>query len=608
MTGLVPRCEHRRPSPSSPASAELCCCMSAGLRCPVRCSCSVALGALGALVLNARDEARSVEWALTIGSHDAGPPAGGRGLPALELAQSGRLPRTDDASLRPGIIAVAAPEESPHGRRDGRRHRTGGHHARVVAPGDRGSQLARGAAMVRGGRRDGRARRWPPDVLRRRHHAHHADLDRRAAVCRDRAGDGDRRAPPGRRRCPGTHRLGRRRVGRRDRVRLGVRGVRVGARLVRLTRSDARSSRRDRRRDRLRVPPLMVMLRGVVDQLLFGDRPDPLQAATRVVDRIGDDPVLALRAIREALVLPYACLRAEGQTLATSGTEVTHTRTLPLQLGEDAVGEIVVGLRAGELMLSAATRTCCASSLRCWRRRCGRPRWPATCRSPGALPSLPSRTSVAGSGATCTTDWGRPCPGWRSPPMPPATTSPTTSTPPTPCWPGCAMTRRRRSARSAAWSKGCARRPSTSSGSWERSGSTRQTCTPPRARPLQVTIDTPEALPDLSAAAEVAAYRIVVESLTNVARHAAATKVHVSISSHDGKLHLSVRDDGPSTQAVEAGGRAVVDAGASRAGRRQRRRLGAARRRSRRRRHPDSDAQDRAAVAVRSRRGGARAR
>ncbi len=72
-------------------------------------------------------------------------------------------------------------------------------------------------------------------------------------------------------------------------------------------------------------------------------------------------------------------------------------------------------------------------------------------------------------------------------------------------------------------------------------------------RSLEVTIDTPDALPDLSAAAEVAAYRIVVESLTNVARHAAATKVHVSISSHNGKLHLSVRDDGPSTKQWKPG-------------------------------------------------------
>ena len=44
---------------------------------------------------------------------------------------------------------------------------------------------------------------------------------------------------------------------------------------------------------------------------------------------IGDDPVLALRAIREALVLPYAGLRVDGAELATSGVPVTHTRTAP---------------------------------------------------------------------------------------------------------------------------------------------------------------------------------------------------------------------------------------------------------------------------------------
>ena len=97
------------------------------------------------------------------------------------------------------------------------------------------------------------------------------------------------------------------------------------------------------------VRPLQVLLRGVVDQLLFGDRPDPLAAATSVADRIGDDPALALDAVREALVLPYASIRVGGEVLATSGTEVTHTRVLPLRLGEDEVGEVVVGLRAGDL-------------------------------------------------------------------------------------------------------------------------------------------------------------------------------------------------------------------------------------------------------------------
>ena len=99
--------------------------------------------------------------------------------------------------------------------------------------------------------------------------------------------------------------------------------------------------------------PLQVVLRAVVDELLFGARPDPLGAATRVVGHIGDDPVLALRAIREALVLPYAALRLDGKTVAESGAEVTHTRTLPLALGPDRSGELAVGLRPGDLTLSA---------------------------------------------------------------------------------------------------------------------------------------------------------------------------------------------------------------------------------------------------------------
>ena len=101
------------------------------------------------------------------------------------------------------------------------------------------------------------------------------------------------------------------------------------------------------------VHPLRVVLRGLIDELLFGDRPDPLVAATQVADQIGDDPLLALRAIREALMLPYASISADGEELATSGTSVTDTRRFPLSLGSDDIGEIVVGLRPGDLTLSA---------------------------------------------------------------------------------------------------------------------------------------------------------------------------------------------------------------------------------------------------------------
>ncbi len=96
-------------------------------------------------------------------------------------------------------------------------------------------------------------------------------------------------------------------------------------------------------------PPTRVVLRGVVDQLLFGERPDPLGAASAVAGRIGEDPLIALRAIRQALVVPYAALLVDGVPLAVSGTETTHTRTLDL----DGAGELVVGLRPGDLAFSA---------------------------------------------------------------------------------------------------------------------------------------------------------------------------------------------------------------------------------------------------------------
>ncbi len=94
--------------------------------------------------------------------------------------------------------------------------------------------------------------------------------------------------------------------------------------------------------------PTCVVLRGVVDQLLFGQRPDPLGAASAVADRIGAEPVMALRAIREALVIPYAALVVDGVLVASTGTATTHTRSLDL----DGAGELVVGLRPGDLAFS----------------------------------------------------------------------------------------------------------------------------------------------------------------------------------------------------------------------------------------------------------------
>lgn len=102
--------------------------------------------------------------------------------------------------------------------------------------------------------------------------------------------------------------------------------------------------------------PMQVVFRGVVDELLFGVRPDPLDAAGLVSGRIGDDPILALRAIREALLLPYAALRLDDEVSVASGTRATHTevRMLPSDTGRRL--ELEVGLRTGEVALSVTDR------------------------------------------------------------------------------------------------------------------------------------------------------------------------------------------------------------------------------------------------------------
>ncbi len=60
---------------------------------------------------------------------------------------------------------------------------------------------------------------------------------------------------------------------------------------------------------------------------------------------------------------------------------------------------------------------------------------------------------------------------------------------------------------------------------------------------LQVSVHAPDQMPPLSAAVEVAAYRIVMEALTNVERHAHARHCRISLSVND-QIRIEVVDDG----------------------------------------------------------------
>ncbi len=54
----------------------------------------------------------------------------------------------------------------------------------------------------------------------------------------------------------------------------------------------------------------------------------------------------------------------------------------------------------------------------------------------------------------------------------------------------------------------------------------------------------PDPLPELPAAVEVAAYRIIMEAATNVSRHAQATDCEISLTVEPSHLRLFVTDNG----------------------------------------------------------------
>jgi signal transduction histidine kinase len=60
---------------------------------------------------------------------------------------------------------------------------------------------------------------------------------------------------------------------------------------------------------------------------------------------------------------------------------------------------------------------------------------------------------------------------------------------------------------------------------------------------LRITVDAPERLPELAAAVEVAAYRIVQEALSNVVRHAQARTCQIQLRLAEA-LYLEIDDDG----------------------------------------------------------------
>jgi signal transduction histidine kinase len=70
-----------------------------------------------------------------------------------------------------------------------------------------------------------------------------------------------------------------------------------------------------------------------------------------------------------------------------------------------------------------------------------------------------------------------------------------------------------------------------------------------RGAGVEVTTEITAIPSELSAPVDAAAYRVIQESITNIVRHAGATHAQVKVGLHDGRLHISVTDNGRGSEA-----------------------------------------------------------
>lgn len=98
----------------------------------------------------------------------------------------------------------------------------------------------------------------------------------------------------------------------------------------------------------LGVAPARRWLYDSLERMLFGGRPDAISALAVFAGRIGNDLADALDAVREALVLPFARLDVAGRPAITSGIEVPHVTSFPLDIGPDRAATLFIGMRPGE--------------------------------------------------------------------------------------------------------------------------------------------------------------------------------------------------------------------------------------------------------------------
>jgi signal transduction histidine kinase len=112
--------------------------------------------------------------------------------------------------------------------------------------------------------------------------------------------------------------------------------------------------------------PLRERLQRGVNRLMYGERDDPYAVISRLGQRLESTlaPNAVLPAVagmvREALRLPYAAIEVERdggfEPAAVSGEQVADPLRLPLVYGGETVGRLVLGVRPGEKSFSSPDR------------------------------------------------------------------------------------------------------------------------------------------------------------------------------------------------------------------------------------------------------------
>jgi signal transduction histidine kinase len=288
--------------------------------------------------------------------------------------------------------------------------------------------------------------------------------------------------------------------------------------------------------------PVRVRLQRLVDRALYGDRSDPVRALSRIGEQLrtgtGSDDVLA--AVGEALRLPFVAVRRHGEVTAAYGREPETTETVALRYRTEHVGELVVGVRRGQHALHEADRA--ALEL------LAVPLAVAVHATELSTQVQRSRAELVGAREEERRRLRRDLHDGLGPALTgiafsaDAAGNVLTSDPER----AAALLRTLRAASTEAIEDVrrlvYALRPPALD-ELGLLGALRRHVEGLGGDAVTVTVHDEGELPPLSAAVEVAAYRIAVEAVTNAVRHAAATHVEVRIAG-DRALELAVTDDG----------------------------------------------------------------